>query len=158
MIFFYYRILEKVHNKTESLELVNKTESLELVNKTEFVQGYGVVDSCIYYKNQYGDFFHRLNCFIVSIVEHPNFIVFGIVFLLVVFGCCFVDCLRCCDCEIVLIVDHAIYRIKKRVYRIIFCGYEDLVMDIYENCMDALDCFHLFCFCLEDDEDDEEEG
>lgn len=99
-----------------------------------------------------GNTLRLIGCFIGSI---PNILLFVFVFLIVVGGCWFVDCLRCCECEMVLVIDGMIYRIKKCVYRIVFCGYEEVVIDTYDSCMDTLDCFQLFCFCVEEEDDEE---
>ena len=99
-----------------------------------------------------GNALRLIGCFIGSI---PNILLFVFVFLIVVGGCWFVDCLRCCECEMALVIDGMIYRIKKRIYRIVFCGYEEVVMDTYDSCMNTLDCFQLFCFCVEEEDDEE---
>lgn len=115
----------------------------------------GVID-CQSHDDPDGNALQVIGCFIGSIVEYPNILLVVFVFLMVVGGCWFVECLRCCECEMVLVIDGMIYRVKRCIYRIVFCGYEEVVIDTYDSCMDAVDCFHLFCFCLEDEDDVEE--
>lgn len=110
---------------------------------------------CQSHDDPHGNALQLINCFIGSIVEHPNILLFVFVFLMVIGGYWFVECLRCCHCEMVLVIDGMIYRVKMSIYRLVFCGYEEVVIDTYNSCMDAVDCFHLFCFCLEEDEVEE---
>jgi hypothetical protein len=132
----------------------NNQTSIVIHNNRTTTRG---VIGCHSHDDPDGNALRLIGCFIGSI---PNILLFVFVFLIVVGGCWFVDCLRCCECEMVLVIDGIIYRIKKCVYRIVFCGYEEVVMDTYDSCMDTLDCFQLFCFCVEeeDDEEDNEEG
>jgi len=130
----------------------NNNQTTFVVHNNNRTTTRGVI-GCQSHDDPNGNALQLLGCFIGSI---PNILVFVFVFLMVVGGCWFVECLRCCECEMVLVIDGMIYRVKRCIYRFVFCGYEEVVIDTYDSCMDAVDCFHLFCFCLEDEDEVEE--
>jgi len=92
-----------------------------------------------------------VSCIVLGFYKSEYFLFF-VLFISLCGSCWFIEMLRCCQCSLILAVDDAIHRCKMKILHIVFCGYEEQAIQVYDCFYDTIDCCDIFC--LEPDDDD----